>query len=71
MNGRFPPTARLVPELKVADFERSLAFYVELAGFEILQLVIAPSRRRGKDGPSIRNSSRPARSSSVSTLTMS
>jgi len=30
------PTARLVPELKVADFELSLAFYVELAGFEVL-----------------------------------
>lgn len=30
------PAVRLVPELKVSDFERSLAFYVELAGFEIL-----------------------------------
>jgi catechol 2,3-dioxygenase-like lactoylglutathione lyase family enzyme len=36
MRSPFPPTARLVPELKVSDFERSLAFYVELAGFEIL-----------------------------------
>ncbi len=34
--GRFGPTARLVPELKVSNFARSLAFYVELAGFEIL-----------------------------------
>ena len=32
----FVPTARLVPELKVSDFARSLAFYVELAGFEVL-----------------------------------
>ena len=30
------PTAKLVPELKVSDFERSLSFYVDLAGFEIL-----------------------------------
>ena len=32
----FAPTARLVPELKVSDFARSLAFYVDLAGFSIL-----------------------------------
>ncbi len=25
----FAPTARLVPELKVSDFERSLAFYTK------------------------------------------
>lgn len=36
MRSPFLPTARLVPELKVSDFRRSLAFYVELAGFEIL-----------------------------------
>ena len=34
--GPFALTARLVPELKVSDFVRSLAFYVELAGFVIL-----------------------------------
>lgn len=30
------PTARLVPELDVSDFARSLRFYVDLAGFEVL-----------------------------------
>jgi catechol 2,3-dioxygenase-like lactoylglutathione lyase family enzyme len=30
------PTAALVPELKVADFGRSRAFYVDLAGFAVL-----------------------------------
>lgn len=30
------PTAGLVPELKVADVARSLQFYVELAGFDVL-----------------------------------
>jgi catechol 2,3-dioxygenase-like lactoylglutathione lyase family enzyme len=34
--GGIVPTARLVPELKVSDFERSLRFYLDLAGFEIL-----------------------------------
>ena len=32
----FAPTARLVPELKISSFARSLAFYVDLAGFEVL-----------------------------------
>jgi catechol 2,3-dioxygenase-like lactoylglutathione lyase family enzyme len=30
------PTAALVPELKVADFARSRAFYLDLAGFTVL-----------------------------------
>jgi catechol 2,3-dioxygenase-like lactoylglutathione lyase family enzyme len=30
------PSARLVPELNVSDFERSLAFYTELVGFSVL-----------------------------------
>ncbi len=34
--GGFAPTARLVPELKVSDVARSLAFYRDLAGFAIL-----------------------------------
>ena len=30
------PSGKLVPELSVSDFERSLDFYVTLAGFEVL-----------------------------------
>ncbi len=35
-NGGRAPIAGLVPELKVADFERSRSFYVNLIGFDVL-----------------------------------
>jgi catechol 2,3-dioxygenase-like lactoylglutathione lyase family enzyme len=35
-DGNALPKARLIPELNVSDFARSLAFYTELVGFSIL-----------------------------------